>query len=130
VFLGTWQLVDIQYEYEIYSFNLADFAAIISNDKAISKSEVLDYFKGLRLKFTETSYRFFKSIDNTFCSGNITEVTGLYEYEDQNITFFENSILADTQSPEASEKYIIEEQRLKIIHTENGESSVFVFEKE
>ena len=75
-FLGTWQLVDLLYEYKGIVLDLESFATIVSYEDEIPKSEVLACMQGLQLEFTEDRYRFYKTVTNSFCSDVFYEVSG------------------------------------------------------
>lgn len=124
-FLGSWQLVDLLYEYQGIVLDLESFATIVSYEDEIPKSEVLACMQGLQLEFTEDRYRFYKTVTNLFCSDEFYEVSGTYIYKENRIAFFENSILeADNES------IVIEDKQLKIMYTEDDLKTAFFFEKE
>lgn len=75
-FLGTWQLVDLLYEYKGIVLDLESFATIVSYEDEIPKSEVLACMQGLQLEFSEDRYRFYKTVTNSFCSDEFYEVSG------------------------------------------------------
>ena len=123
-FLGTWQLVDLLYEYQEIALDLESFATIVSYEDEIPKSEVLDCMEGLQLEFTEDRYRFYKTVTNSFCSDEFYEVSGTYIYKENRIAFLENSILeAD------NERIVIEDKQLKIMYTEDDLKTAFFLKR-
>lgn len=81
-FLGLWELVALEYRLEDQILDLDGFASYVGdNEEYFSAEDVKNCFLGFRIEFEESSYRFYKSIDNSYCREDIDEGNGTYSYD-------------------------------------------------
>lgn len=121
-FLGTWRLTELEFVYESegIDFNLSQFARYVGEDEFYEASEVEDCFRGMRLEFEENTYRFYKTVHNTYCDEDVDNDQGSYQYNANEATVTTGEIFTD--GGEDSQLMRIENSQLKLISTEGEDN--------
>lgn len=127
-FLGLWELVALEYRLEDQILDLDGFASYVGdNEEYFSAEDVKNCFLGFRIEFEESSYRFYKSIDNSYCREDIDEGNGTYSYDQISGELFTD------EGDDGVQTISIENNQLKIISADSDLPDdpviVMIFEK-
>ena len=132
-FLGLWELVAVEYRLEDETLDLDGFASYVGdNEEYFSAEDVKNCFLGFRIEFEESSYRFYKSIDNSYCREDIDEGNGTYSYDQNSVDEISGELFTD-EGDDGVQTISIESNQLKIVSADadlpEDPVVVLIFEK-
>ena len=132
-FLGLWELVALEYRLEDETLDLDAFANYVGeDDDYYSVEDVKSCFLGFRIMFEETKYRFYKSIDNSYCREDIDNGNGNYSFTQNKVQEISGEIFTE-EGEDGVQRIEIQNNQLKIISADadlpDDPVVVLIFEK-